>query len=89
MPLETIKTGASEQEELTMCMRLRGYLAMTVLFGAFSVSVAVSGGTVVIAANPSPETQLSPQAQIPFQEYRIVAHTFGYSSFAVEPESGE
>ncbi len=89
MPLETIKTGASEQEEPTMCMRLRGYLAMTVLFGAFGVSVAVSGGTVVIAANPSPETQLSPQAQIPFQEYRDVQHTFGYRAFAVEPESGE
>ncbi len=89
MPLETIKTGASEQEEPTMCIRLRGYLAMTVLFGAFGVSVAVSGGTVVIAANPSPETQLSPQAQIPFQEYRDVQHTFGYRAFAFEPESGE
>ena len=89
MPLETIKTGASEQEEPTMCMRLRGYLAMTVLFGAFGVSVAVSGGTVVLAANPSPETQLLPQAQIPFQEYRNVPYTFGYSAFAVEPESGE
>ncbi len=89
MPLETIKTGASEQEEPTMCIRLRGYLAMTVLFGAFGVSVAVSGGTVVIAANPSPETQLSPQAQIPFQEYRNVPHTLRYRAFAVEPESGE
>ena len=72
-----------------MCMRLRGYLAMTVLFGAFGVSAAVSGGTAVIAANPSPETQLSPQAQIPFQEYRNLPHTLRYRAFAVEPESGE
>ncbi len=75
--------------EPTMCMRLRGYLATTALLGAFGVSVAVSGGTAVIAANPSPETQLSPQAQIPFQEYRNVPHMLRYRAFAVEPESGE
>ncbi len=56
---------------------------------AFGVSVAVSGGTAVIAAGPSPETQLSPQAQIPFQEYRNLAHIFDYKAFAVEPKSGE
>jgi hypothetical protein len=56
---------------------------------ALGVSVAVSGGTAVIAADPSPEAQLSPQAQTPFQEYRDVPHTFGYRAFAVEPESGE
>ncbi len=75
--------------EPTMCMRLRGYLAMTALLGAFAVSVAVSGGTAVIAADPSPETRLSPQGQIPFQEYRNVPHTLRYRAFAVEPESGE
>jgi hypothetical protein len=75
--------------ERTMCMRLRGYLAMTALLGAFAVSVVVSGGTAVIAADPSPETQLSPQAQIPFQEYRNVPHTLRYRAFAVEPESGQ
>jgi t-SNARE complex subunit (syntaxin) len=40
------------------------------------------------AAGPSPETQLSPQAQIPFQEYQGVAHMFDYRAFAVEPEGG-
>ncbi len=75
--------------EQTRCMRLRGCLAMTALLGAFGVSVAVSGGTAVIAADPSPETQLSPQAQIPFQEYRNVPHRLRYRAFAVEPESGE
>ncbi len=72
-----------------MYMRLRGYLAMTALLGAFAVSVAVSDGTAVIAADPSPEAQLSPQAQIPFQEYRNIRHTLRHKAFAVEPESGE
>ncbi len=75
--------------EPTMCMRLRGYLAMTALLGAFGVSLVVSGGTAVIAADPSPETQLSPQAQIPFQISRDVAHTLRSKAFAVEPESGD
>ncbi len=75
--------------EPAMCRRLRGYLAMTALLGAFAVSVAVSGGTAVIAAGPSPETLLSPQAQIPFQEYRDLAQMFDYRAFAIEPKSGE
>ncbi len=54
----------------------------------FAVSVAVSGGTAVIAADLSPQAQLSPQVQIPFQEYRDVPHRFGYKAFAVEPVSG-
>ena len=55
---------------------------------ACAVSVAVSGGTAVIAADLSLEPQLSPQAQIPFQEYRNAPHRFGYKAFAVEPVSG-
>ncbi len=55
----------------------------------FGVSVAASGDTAVIAADPSPETQLSAHAQIPFQEYRALPHRFRYRAFAVELESGE
>ncbi|MCZ6839959.1 MAG: ankyrin repeat domain-containing protein, partial [Alphaproteobacteria bacterium] len=55
---------------------------------AFAVSVAVSGGTAVIAADLSPQALLSPQAQIPYLEYRDVPHRFGCRAFAVEPESG-
>ncbi len=86
---ELMEKFGCRRPEPTMCMRLRGYLAMTALLGAFGVSVAVSGGTAVIAADPSPETQLSLQAQIPFQEYRNIPHTLRYRAFAVEPESGE
>ncbi len=53
-----------------------------------AVSAAVSGATAVIAADPAPLTQLPPQAQIPFLEYRDVPHGFGYKAFAVAPESG-
>ena len=87
--MEPMEKCGCRRPEATMCMRLRGYLAMTALLGAFGVSVAVSGATAVIAAGPSPETQLSPQAQIPYQEYRDLAHMFDYRAFAVEPKSGE
>jgi len=54
---------------------------------AFGVSVAVWGGSAVIAADPSPETRLSPRAQTLFQAYRDVPRSFGYRAFAVGPES--
>ncbi|MFQ5468487.1 MAG: DUF4189 domain-containing protein, partial [Kiloniellaceae bacterium] len=53
------------------------------------MSVAVWGGSAVIAADPSPATQLSPRTQMLFQAYRDVPRTFGYRAFAIEPESGE
>ena len=70
-------------------MRLRGYLAKTVLLGAFGVLVAVSGDTAAISANAVPEALLPPPAQIPFQQYRDVPHSSGYKAFAVEPKSGQ
>ncbi len=55
---------------------------------AFAVSMAAPGGTAVIAADPSPEVRLSPQAQRPFQRYREAPHRLGYRAFVVEPETG-
>ncbi len=54
----------------------------------FAVSVAISGGTAGLAADLSPQAQLSSQAQIPFREYRDVPHRFDYKAFAVAPEGG-
>ncbi len=70
-------------------MRIRGFLAMTVVLGAFGVLVAVLGGTAAIGAEVVPEALLPPPAQIPFQQYRDVPHSSGYKAFAVEPRSGQ
>ncbi len=56
--------------------------------GVFAVSLAASGGTAVMAADPSPEARLPPQAQIPFQRYLEAPHRLGYRAFVVEPETG-
>jgi len=64
---------------------LRMLVACTV---AFAVSLAAPGGTAVFAADPSPLAELSPQAQIPFEEYLEEPHRLGYRAFVVEPETG-
>ncbi len=55
---------------------------------AFAVSLAASGGAAVIAADPSPQAKLPPQAEVPFQRYLEEPHWLGYRAFVVEPETG-
>lgn len=55
---------------------------------ALPVSLAASGDWTALAADPSPQAKLSPQAQRPFQRYLEAPHTLGFRAFVVEPESG-
>ncbi len=74
-----------------MAHRPREDAVLRVLFVgavAFAVSLAASGGAAALAADPSPEAPLPPQAQVPFQRYLEEPQRLGYRAFVVEPETG-
>ena len=61
---------------------------LVVCAAALALSLAASGGGAVIAADPSPQARLPPQAEIPFQRYLEAPHLPGYRAFVIEPETG-
>ncbi len=68
--LETMKIGASGQEEPTMCMRLRGYLAMTVLWGAIGVAPGAARAQAAKSVDIAIVVSLDRSASIGVEEAR-------------------